>query len=82
MTFLEATLVWMPPLSQVAATRPAILLKKTPSKVFFKDSAKIINCLLLFLNPGITIFKEHLIVATNFLRYTISLKTCHAFVYC
>ena len=33
---------------QVSARRLATLLKKTPSKVFFKDSGKIINCLVLY----------------------------------
>ena len=46
---------------QVATRRPVTLLTKTPSKVFFKDRAKIIKLpFFIFLNRGTTIFKEHL----------------------
>ena len=39
---------------QVEARRPAPLPKKTPPEQFFKDSAKIVNCLF-------NIYKEHLL---------------------
>ena len=58
---IEKCLLRSPSVSQVAARRSATLLNKTPSNVFFKDSAKIINYLFLFLYRGTTIFKEYLL---------------------